>query len=111
MSNTEPDRAETGYEKKDANVRVITLTAIVSVAVVIVTIIGLDSFFTATQEEIYQEQVLRTLPVDLIALRQIEDSVLTSYELLDSQNQSYRIPIARAMELLIEESPGTPAPK
>ena len=109
MTNPEPPRADAGYEKKDANIRAIALTAVVSIVVVVLIIIALNSFFVSTQEEIYQQQVLQRVSRDLIELRAVEDSILTTYELLDPEQGIYRIPITRAMELMVEESPGTPA--
>lgn len=41
---------------------------------------------------------------DLQQIRRIEDSVLSSYQLPTSDTGSYRIPIQRAMELIVSES-------
>ncbi len=96
-----------GYEKRDANPRAILLTAIVSIIVVVITVVALFSFFETTRETVYQRQVLQPVSRDLLNLRAVEDSVLTSYELIDPGTGTYRIPIRRAMELLVAESSGT----
>lgn len=110
-SNPDNNHSVAGYEKKDANVRAIVLTAIVSVVVMALMVVALNNFFVTTHEEIYQQQVLQPVSRDLIELRRVEDSVLSTYELIDPQERTYRVPISRAMELLLEESTGTPAPQ
>jgi len=42
---------------------------------------------------------------DLMAIRKVEDSVLTTYQLLDDDTRTCRIPIERAMELIATDSP------
>lgn len=111
MSHPESKQDDPGYEKQDANVRAIVVTAIVSVLVLVVVVLALDRYFVVTQEEIYQEQVLRTVPHELLELRRVEDSVLNSYELLDSLTKTYRVPIDRAMDIIVEEAPGTSVPE
>ena len=111
MSNPEPIQSNAGYEEKDANVRAILVTAIVSVVVIALIVVALYRYFISTREEVYQQQVLQTVSRDLLELTRLEDSVLSSYELLDSINGTYRVPIERAMELLVEESPGTSSPQ
>lgn len=109
MSHTTPNHADSGYEKSDTNIKTIVTVSLISILVVVAIVVTLGRYFVITQEQIYQEQVLQTEPHELIALRSHEDSVLSSTELLDTQNQTYRIPIGRAMELIVEESAGTPA--
>jgi len=96
-----------GYEKRDTSIRSILVTAIVTVAVIVVCIIVLYDYFISTREAVIYDQTLRPEVVELVALRAAEDSLLTTYELIDTLNQTYRIPIERAMELQAAESAGT----
>lgn len=99
-----------GYEKRDASVRGVLITALVVVVLIVVALVGLWDYFVATREEIVYEQTLRPASQQLIELQKLEDSILIHYEFIDSISGRYRIPIARAMELMADESTGTVRP-
>ena len=96
-----------GYEKRDTSIRSILVTTIITVAVIVVSVIVVYDYFISTREAVIYDQSLRPEAVELVALRAAEDSILTSYELIDTLNKTYRIPIDRAMELQAAESAGT----
>ena len=110
MSNSEHTQSSDGYEKRDTNIRAIVLTGIVSIVVIVIIVIALNSFFVTTRENVYQQQVLQPVSRDLIELTRVEDSVLTTFEMLDPTRRTYRVPIEYAMKLLVEESTGTSSP-
>lgn len=93
-----------GYEKTDTNPLAIMITAVVSILLLIVTIVVLYDYFITTKEAIIFEQLLQPESKDLLLLRRNADSVLTSYELLDSTTGTYRIPIEQAMKLLATDA-------
>ena len=94
----------TGYEKKDVNVKAIVITGIFIALFIIVSLIMLNEYFTAEKESLVEEVVLEPdTTISLMELRAVEDTALTSYELLDSTKKVYRIPILRAMEIIAEE--------
>ena len=96
-----------GYEKSDTSIKSILIVTIATVLFIVVSVILLYDYFIATKEAVIYDQVLRPEAVELVELRKAEDSILTTYELIDTTNRTYRIPIQRAMELLAAESAGT----
>jgi hypothetical protein len=93
-----------GYEKKDTNVKKMALSALGTVAFIALASVVLNEYFVITEEQVYYEQVLRPVARDYQALRAREDSVLTTYELLDTAEQIYRVPIDSAMKLTAQEA-------
>jgi len=124
MSNQEAPPANPGYEATDANPRLIWITAGGLVAVVAGVIGGIALMFSflhrrdlAAQERTRDERVtqavaetrphfpaprLQVAPeVDLATLRAREDAELNSYGWLDRKAGIVRLPIERAMDLLV----------
>lgn len=93
-----------GYEKRDTSPLAITITTIVSVMLLAVTVVVLYDYFLTTKEKIIFEQVLQPESKELLLLQRNADSVLASYELLDSATGTYRIPIEQAMRLLANDA-------
>jgi len=94
-----------GYEKKDTNVRKLTLFAFLTVMFVAVSAVVLNEYFVLTREGVYYEQVLKPVSEDYSMLQAREDSLLTTYELIDTTEQIYRIPVDSAMKLTLQEAP------
>lgn len=92
-----------GYEKRDVNVRMIGIIALLSVALIVFFVINLNDFFLSMHEKVVHEQVLSPLSDDLLKLRVEEEKILNSYALIDTVNMKYRIPLERAMELVAAE--------
>lgn len=120
-----------GYEHSDVSARPVLIAAIglaVSVVVTVVLMLVLINFF-ASRESLQSapanplagayglkappEPRLQTAPVDdLVALRAAEKDALTSYGWIDREGGVARIPIERAMELLVKRGvPARPEPK
>jgi hypothetical protein len=93
-----------GYEKKDANIKVISLVTLATALFVIVSVIVVDDVFVLTKEEIIYDTVLRPESVPLRDLRAHEDEVLHSYKVLDAAKGVYQIPIDRALQLMADEA-------
>ncbi|MEW5794789.1 MAG: hypothetical protein AB1772_00380 [Candidatus Zixiibacteriota bacterium] len=96
-----------GYETRDTSIRGIIITSVVTVVVIVILVIAMYDYFIKTREEVFYEQALKPQSPELKELRRIEDSVLTSYELIDSASGTFRIPITQAMGLIATESAGT----
>lgn len=92
-----------GYEKSDVNLKKVVIIGISITLFLVVAFIFLNEYFIYEREAIVQEQVLSQPSVKLEDLRAVEDSLLTSYELIDTTKQIYRIPIDRAIELMAAE--------
>ena len=107
MVDENHENSSAGYEKRDANVRSLTLITAISVLVIIVAVVFLWDFFVSTREEIYHEQVLAPVSPELEELRAADRKALTTYQLIDSTTNTYSIPIDRAIGLMATESAGT----
>ena len=81
--------------------RVFAVTIIV-LAVEVVGLIGLAQYFRPVESTPVYGDVLDPEFGWIRELRAAEEEILSSYKLLDSEKQIYRIPIRRAMELLAE---------
>ena len=99
-----PDAPKTGYEKRDANTRAITIGLIVGVLIIVVTLIGLEQLYVLTREEVVKENVLSQMDPRLRELHAQETRILTTYGVIDKAKGVYRIPVDRAMELMVEEA-------
>ena len=93
-----------GYETKDTNVRKLTLFAFLTVLFVAVSAVVLNEYFVLTREGLYYEQVLKPVSEDYSKLQARDDSLLTTYELIDTAGQVYRIPVDSAMKLTVQEA-------
>lgn len=93
-----------GYEKKDANVRRIVITMVASVVILTLVIVGLNQLFVATKEEVRYENVLSQGNPRLQELHARETRELTTYAWVDSSRGIVRIPIERAMKLMVDEA-------
>jgi hypothetical protein len=92
-----------GYEKRDVNVKKLVLWGIVGIVIVVISLVALTEYFLITKEDYYYQAVEKPRSQELMELRERETEELYSYELLDEEKGIYRIPIERAMELIVEE--------
>ncbi|MBU0982690.1 MAG: hypothetical protein KKA42_02400 [candidate division Zixibacteria bacterium] len=93
-----------GYEKRDVNVNKVVFIGVMSIIIVVVAIFFVVDYFSVAREEVFQDMVLNPKSVPLRELRAREEEELNSYKVLDSTRNEYRIPIARAMELMADEA-------
>lgn len=82
------------------NLKWLVIATFVSVVILILSFIIINECNVASQEEVLSAQINTKQPAMLQQDRTREDSLLTSYEVLDSAQAIYRIPINRAMELI-----------
>jgi hypothetical protein len=121
-TSTKSERAQTNpevtYEKRDVNARVILYFVLVLFLVLAVTLIsmrGLFGYFSATQNlgpGASPFDNSRTLPptprlqvepaADLNQMRQTQEEMLNTYGWADKASGTVRVPIERAMDMLIE---------
>lgn len=96
--------ADSGYEKRDINLRVTIIVGAIIVLLIAVFLVALKSMFVLSSEKMMQDYVLKPESAPLRDLRASEMETLTTYKLLDPAMKVYRIPISRAMELMAEEA-------
>jgi hypothetical protein len=93
-----------GYEKKDVNVKAVLLVAAVIVVVIVISVLGVNQFVIYEKEKSAYEIRLKPDNPQLLELQAHEDSVLTSYKLLDTVKGYYQIPIDQAMDRVAKEA-------
>jgi len=97
---------DNGASKSRVNgstVRSVVLWSLITV--IVVTVFTLLAYQYAEKFQSSEEISTATSGMaELLALRRAEDSVLTTYQLVDKEQKIYRIPIERAMELIASES-------
>jgi len=93
-----------GYEKRDINILMVIGISVLSVAILIVILIFLVDYFVESKEQMVFETQLRPESVDLNSLISAEEEELTTYKVLDAERNIYRIPIDRAMDLMVREA-------
>lgn len=99
-----------GYEESDAEVGFIAWSDVAIVIFIIVTIFAVQSYFNSLRNHEEFVKVLEPVSEDIRNLRAREDSELHSYKYIDRQAGTVRLPIQRAMELMVNEaSAGKPA--
>ncbi|RME25692.1 MAG: hypothetical protein D6800_07330 [Candidatus Zixiibacteriota bacterium] len=103
MHHAHPEHPK-GYEKREANVLGIALTAFAVIALIVIIGIILNDFFIMTREETIYRSELAPISKDRLALDARADSLLTTYGPVDSTGKVFRIPIERAMELIAVDS-------
>ncbi len=93
-----------GYEKTDISVPKTVVVALFVIILIIGFVVVLNEYFIAVREDIVYEQQLSTVSQDLREARTHEAEMLHSYEVLNADSGTYRIPIERAMELMADEA-------
>ena len=105
MSGHDEERREidaaAGYEKRDVNVLGVAVVAIAILASVAVSVVILDGYFSKVTEEFRNSY--DAPKAELIELRAEMRGQLETYG-VDATTGVQRIPIERAMELLVEEN-------
>ena len=99
-----PVHTEIGYERRDVNITKILYASAFILGFLILTIVLLNEYFLITVESVVYEQVLSPESEMLLQHEAYEDSILNSYGVVDEFNDLYRIPIERAMEIMVEET-------
>lgn len=93
-----------GYEKSDTRARGVIIGMVVSVIVLVVMLVILNEVFIATKEDVYRQNVLTRKNPALQELHARETRILTTYAWVDSSEGVVRIPVDRAMELMVNEA-------
>ncbi|MFN3821369.1 MAG: hypothetical protein ACK4OO_03465 [bacterium] len=103
MIHTHPEISPPAYEPLDAKPKRLLAIVAISAIVLVFIVVAINEFFILSKEKIYYEQVLKTENPELIRLRMKEEEILSTYGIVDSSKQIFRIPIEEAMKLLIAQ--------
>ncbi len=93
-----------GYDTHDIDLKRLLTLGILSVALLVIILIGLNEWFVMTREETTFRLALEPEDPVLREKRAVDAEILTTYKLLDAKSGAYRIPIDRAMELMADEA-------
>ncbi|MGA3019288.1 MAG: hypothetical protein ABSF62_19355 [Bryobacteraceae bacterium] len=104
-----------GFEETDVNVMAVGKFAVALVIMTVlsmVLLVGVFKYFqwqgggqarSVDPARVFPQPQLQTTPIpDLKAIRAAEEQVLTSYGWVDAQKGVVRIPIARAMDMVVQ---------
>ncbi len=76
-------------------------------ALLLVVSVGLIySIFGLYRDHLHEERVLKPVATDLLETKKEADAILNSYGQVDPDQGIYRIPIERAMDLMLKENGG-----
>lgn len=108
---------EQGYEKSEPRTALIAAAGAAVLLFLIVVVFALQAYFDRVHEQQLFVQVLDPVSEDFKNLRAKEEGQLGSYQYLDRNAGTVRLPIARAIELFEKEAaegrlgyPTKPAP-
>lgn len=101
---TDKQTTDSGYEKRDINLRMIFVVGAVIISVIAVFLVILKDVFVLKKEQMMYDYVLMPESAPLRDLRAREMEMLTTYKLLDPVKGVYRIPVSRALELMADEA-------
>ena len=104
--NTKPVSAELGYDRSEPLTIPILLNIVGIVVILAVVIAGVTYYFNAYRDRIIVETQLTPVSQDLLDLRAKEDQLLNSYGIADKAAGTVRVPVSRAMELVLAEVEG-----
>jgi hypothetical protein len=93
-----------GYERSDIDIRQTVWWSVIIILLIAVSLVFLWEYFISVREELYYDSVLKPESSKLREVRAHEEELLTSYAVVDSTTGAYRIPIERAIQLIVEES-------
>jgi hypothetical protein len=99
-----PETSESGYEKRDVNLRFAFGAGAVIVLVIAIFVVILNDVFVLDKEEMMYNAALKPESATLRDQRAREIETLTTYKLVDAGKGVYRVPIKRAMELMAQEA-------
>lgn len=100
--------ATSGHELSDFSWTTVLWLIPLSVVIMLVFFAVCISWFKGAKDNEIARKQGEFVPSELQAYRAQEDEILTSYKILDKDKGRYRIPVARAMELIAQEHQGKP---
>ncbi|MCC7341276.1 MAG: hypothetical protein IT170_09330 [Bryobacterales bacterium] len=99
-----------GYEQTDVRIGFIAWSGVAIVVFLIVTLFAVQSYFDSVQQREEFTKILEPVSEDYRNLRAREDAELYSYKFVDREKGIVRLPIQRAMDLVVAEAKaGAPA--
>jgi hypothetical protein len=105
----QPISAELGYDRSEPVIGPIVINIIAILLIIVGVIVGVTFYFNTYRDRIIEDTQLTPVSQDLLDLRAKEDQMLNSYGIADKATGAVRVPVSRAMQLVLEEAKaGTP---
>ena len=95
---------EKGYEQTDVRIGFIAWSGVAIVVFLIVTLFAVQAYFDSVQQREEFTKILEPVSEDYRNLRAREDAELYSYKFVDREKGIVRLPIQRAMDLVVAEA-------
>lgn len=96
--------ADAGFDADEPSTRGILVFLVAMVAIFVAVVVGVTYYYKSTLERAEYEKVLAPPSQQLGELRAREDWNLSHYGYVDKAKGQVRIPVDRAMELLVQEA-------
>ncbi len=93
----------TGFDTAEPKTRLIALFGVATMVLLAVILLVLEGYVDRVKQHEIFIKVEQPVSADLQALRAREDADLNAYRYIDRAKGTVRLPVARAMELLLEE--------
>jgi hypothetical protein len=100
----QPINAELGYDRSEPLTVPVIINIVAIVVILVVVIAGVTFYFNTYRDRIIVETQLTPVSQDLLDLRSKEDQALNSYGIADKAAGTVRIPVSRAMDLVLTEA-------
>ncbi len=94
----------TQFDDSEPRSGLILVGALVSAVFIILTINGVNSYYTWYRDKALYEKQLAPPSVELKVIRAQEDQALNNYGYVEKDKAIVRLPIARAIDLVVTES-------
>ncbi len=91
------------FDRGQPGTKFIAVFGAVTLVALVAIILGLQAYTDRVEQQELFVKVLQPVSDDLLALRAKEDAELNSYGYIDRAKGKVRLPIRRAMELLVKE--------
>ncbi|MFN0100460.1 MAG: hypothetical protein ACKV2U_00055 [Bryobacteraceae bacterium] len=99
-----PVNPELGYDRSEPLTGPILVNIFAIVLILVIVIAGVTFYFNSYRDRIIEETQLTPVSQDLLDLRAKEDQTLNSYGIADKAAGTVRLPVSRAMELVLAEA-------
>lgn len=108
MSNPIPTKevtgADLGYDRSEPHIGPILWNIVGIVLILALVIGGVEFYYSNYRDRVIEETQLTPVSQDLLNLRATEDQQLNSYGIADRAAGTVRLPVSRAMELVLAEA-------
>lgn len=92
-----------GYEKRDVSVKGIVKGSIFLVALIVAMVVFVRDYFVYSMEKAVTEAAVNYPSRELLEIRASENELLDHFRIIDKEKGIFQIPIALAMELVVED--------